>query len=155
MEGIIPSVQEHAAKVCKARRKYPARKQKGDQQKSVLQHMELYSMSCASLDGSRVWGAMDVWQSLHCYPETITVWLTGYTPTQNVFGVKKNKVNKKKVKGYQGQSVTYVGEFKTKTQVLFPLLLLPNYLILHSCQRRLHSFWVPCALSWSITQPCC
>ena len=33
--------------------------------------------------------------------------------------------------------------------------MLPNYLILHSCQRQLHSFWVPHAWSWSVTQPCC
>ena len=57
--------------------------------------MELCSMLCASLDGSGVWWRMDTCicmdESLHCSPETITALLTEYTPTQNVFGVIKNK----------------------------------------------------------------
>jgi len=40
-----------------------------------------------------VWGRMDagirVAESLPCSPETITALLISYTPTQNVFGVKK------------------------------------------------------------------
>ena len=32
-------------------------------------------------------------ESLHCSPETITTLLIGYTPTQNVFDVKKNNVS--------------------------------------------------------------
>ena len=55
--------------------------------------MELYSMSCGSLDGSGVWGRIGtcicVAEPLHCSPETITSLLIGYTPIQNVFGVKK------------------------------------------------------------------
>ena len=38
-------------------------------------------------------------ESLHCSPETITTLLIGYTPIENVFGVKKLKIkfkNKKK-----------------------------------------------------------
>ena len=52
-------------------------------------------MLCGSLDGRGVWGTMDkcmcTAESLHCSPETATTLLTGYTPTQNVVGVKKNK----------------------------------------------------------------
>ena len=54
--------------------------------------MELCSVSRASLDGRRVWGRMDtrisMVESLHCSLETITL-LIGYTPIQNVYGVKK------------------------------------------------------------------
>ena len=60
--------------------------------------MELCSMLCASLDGRVFWGRMDkctcIADSLHYSPETITILLTGYTPIQNAFGVKKNKKNK-------------------------------------------------------------
>ena len=35
-------------------------------------------------------------ESLHCSPKTITTFLIGYTPKQNVFGVKKNNKKKKK-----------------------------------------------------------
>ena len=35
-------------------------------------------------------------ESLHCSPETITTLLIGYTPKQNVFGVKKKFNNNKK-----------------------------------------------------------
>ena len=41
--------------------------------------------------GQGVWGDwmhVPVAESLHCSPETITL-LIGYTPIQNVFGVKK------------------------------------------------------------------
>ena len=31
-------------------------------------------------------------ESLHCSPETITTLLIGYTPIENVFGVKKLKI---------------------------------------------------------------
>jgi len=52
-------------------------------------------MLSASLDGRVVWGRMDTCvcmaEFLHCSPETVTRLLTGYTPTQNVLGVKKNK----------------------------------------------------------------
>ena len=37
-------------------------------------------------------------ESLHCSPETITILLIGYTPIQNVFGVKKIKIKKKNFK---------------------------------------------------------
>ena len=50
-------------------------------------------MLSASLDGRVVWGRMDTCvcmaEFLHCSPETITTLLIGYTPTQNVLGVKK------------------------------------------------------------------
>ena len=53
----------------------------------TIQHMELYSMLCASLDGRGVWGRMDTCicmaESLLCSPETITTLLIDYTPIQN------------------------------------------------------------------------
>ena len=58
-------------------------------------------MLCASLDRSRAWGRMDACicmaESLYYSPETITALLIGYTPIQDVFGVKsihKNKILK-------------------------------------------------------------
>ena len=58
--------------------------------------MELCSMLCANLDGRVIWGRMDTCtlmaESFHCPPETIITLLTGYTPIQNVFGVKKIKL---------------------------------------------------------------
>ena len=47
-----------------------------NQQGPTIQHMELYSMLCASLDGRGVWGRMDACicmaESLCCLPESIT-----------------------------------------------------------------------------------
>jgi len=44
--------------------------------KTIVQHMELCSVLCASLDGSGVWGRMDTCvclaESLHYSPETVT-----------------------------------------------------------------------------------
>ena len=61
--------------------------------------MELCSMLCASLDGRGAWGRMETCicmaEFLYCSPETITL-LVGYTPIQNVFGIKNN--NKIKIK---------------------------------------------------------
>ena len=58
--------------------------------------MELCSMLCASLDGSKVWGRMITYicmaESLPRSPEIITTLLIGYIPIQN----KKLKVKKKK-----------------------------------------------------------
>ena len=46
-----------------------------NQQGPIVQYMELCSMLCGSLDGSRVWGRMDMGicmaESLHCSSETI------------------------------------------------------------------------------------
>ena len=48
----------------------------GNQQKALVQHMELCSMLCGSLDGKAVLGRMDTCicmvESLCCSPETIT-----------------------------------------------------------------------------------
>ena len=56
-----------------------------DQQGPTVQHMELRSMFCASLDGRGVWGRMDTCicmaESLCCLLETITALLIGYTLT--------------------------------------------------------------------------
>ena len=58
-----------------------------NQQGPTVQHMELGSMACGSLDRSGVRGRMDTCicmaESLHCSPETLA------TPIQNVFSVKK------------------------------------------------------------------
>ena len=58
-----------------------------NQQGSTVQHMELCSMLCGSLDGRGVGGRMDTCicmaESLGCSPETIITFLTGYTPIQN------------------------------------------------------------------------
>ena len=60
--------------------------------------MELCSTLCVSLDGKGVWEKMDIYicmaVSLHCSSETITTLSIGYTPVQNVFGVKKLKKKK-------------------------------------------------------------
>ena len=61
-----------------------------NQQRPIVQHMELCSMLCASLDGRGVWGRMDTCmcmaESLCSSPETITTLLIGYISIQNVFG---------------------------------------------------------------------
>ena len=53
------------------------------QQGPIVQHMELCSMLCGSLDGRRVWGRMYtricIAEALHCSPETITTLLIDYT----------------------------------------------------------------------------
>ena len=63
-----------------------------NQQKPTVQHMELCSMLCASLDGRGDWGRMETCicmvESLHCSPEMLTALLIGYTSIPNVFGVK-------------------------------------------------------------------
>ena len=71
----------------------------GNQQRPIVQHMELCSMLCASLGGKGLWWRLDTCvsmvESLPCLPETTTTLLIGYTPIQNVFGVKKIKIKKK------------------------------------------------------------
>ena len=56
---------------------------------SPLEHTELCSVSCGSLDGRGVWGRTDMYicmaESLHC----LLTLLTGYTPIQN----KKLKIS--------------------------------------------------------------
>ena len=56
------------------------------QQGPTLQHMELCSVLCGSLDGKGVWGRMNTCicmaESLCCPSETITTLLIGYIPTQ-------------------------------------------------------------------------
>ena len=58
-----------------------------NQQGSTVQHRELCSMLCGSLDGKGVWGTMGpcicMAESLCCLPETITSLVIGYTPIQN------------------------------------------------------------------------
>ena len=71
----------------------------GNQQRPTVQYMELCSMLCASLGGKGLWWRLDTCvsmvESLPCLPETTTTLLIGYTPIQNVFGVKKIKIKKK------------------------------------------------------------
>ena len=59
-------------------------------QKPIVQHMELSSMLCAGLDGRELWGRMGTCTaaSLHCSPETNTTLSIGYNPIQIVSGVK-------------------------------------------------------------------
>ena len=70
-----------------------------NQQGHIVQHMELCSMLCGSLNGREVWGRMDTCicmaQSLHCSPETITTLFIGYIPIQNLKVQKKNKSKNK------------------------------------------------------------
>ena len=60
---------------------------KDNQQGPTVQHRELCSMLCGSLDGRGVWGRKDTWicmaESLCCAPETITTVLIGYTPKED------------------------------------------------------------------------
>ena len=69
---------------------------KMDNQEPTVEHVELFSMLCGSLDGKEVWRRMDTGRcmakSLHCSPETMTILLISYTPK------KKKKVQKKKKK---------------------------------------------------------
>ena len=55
--------------------------------KPTVEHIELCSMFCGSLDGRGVWQRMDtcacMTESLLLSPETITTLLIGYTPIQN------------------------------------------------------------------------
>ena len=57
------------------------------QQGPTVQHRELCSMLCGSLDGKEVWGRMDTCiymaESLFYSPETFTTLLIGYTAIQN------------------------------------------------------------------------
>jgi len=58
-----------------------------NQQGPTVQHRDLCSMLCGSLDGRGVWGRKDsctcITESLDCAPETITTVLIGYPPVQN------------------------------------------------------------------------
>ena len=58
-----------------------------NQQGPTVEHRELCSMLCGSLDGREVWERMDTYirmaESLRCSPETITTLLIGFTPIQN------------------------------------------------------------------------
>ena len=62
------------------------------QQGPIVYLREFYSILRDNLDGRGVWGRMDtcvcVAESLCCPPETITTLLIGFTPIQNVLGVK-------------------------------------------------------------------
>ena len=58
-----------------------------NQQGPTVQHGELCSMLCGSLDGRGVWGRMDTCihmaESLCCAPETTTTLRIGYNPIEN------------------------------------------------------------------------
>ena len=58
-----------------------------NQQGPTVQHRELSSIVCDSLDGRGVWRRMDTWicmaDSLWYSPETVTALLIGYAPIQN------------------------------------------------------------------------
>ena len=63
------------------------------QQKPIVYHMELCSIVCVSLDGMGVWGRMDTCicmaESLHCPPETITLFIGSVTITNKKLKKKK------------------------------------------------------------------
>ena len=65
-----------------------------DQEGPAVQHRELCSMLCDSLDGRGVQGRMGTCicmsESLCCPPETITTLLIGYTSIQNKVRSQKN-----------------------------------------------------------------
>ena len=70
-----------------------------NQQGPTLQHAELFSMLCASLDRRGVWGRMDTYvcmaESLCCSPETTTTLLTGQAIPQHKIKslqFEKNKI---------------------------------------------------------------
>ena len=67
-----------------------------NQQGPTVEHRELCSVLCGSLDGRRVWGRMDTCicmaESLHCSPETITPLLIGYILVQNKKFKRKKKI---------------------------------------------------------------
>ena len=81
---------------------------KMDRPRTFVEHMELCSMMCGSLDGRGGWGRVDTCtgrtESLHCSSETATTLLIGQTPIQN----KKVK-NRKKPVVFTSQG--YIGEF--------------------------------------------
>ena len=58
-----------------------------NQQGPTVQHMELCSMLCGSLDGRGVWGRMDTYvcmaKALYDAPEAITTLSVSCTPAQN------------------------------------------------------------------------
>ena len=70
-----------------------------NQQRPAVEHRELCSGLCASPDGRGVGGRMGTCmcmaESLRRSPETMTTLLIGYTPIQNVFGVKKKREKKR------------------------------------------------------------
>ena len=71
-----------------------------EQQKPIVEYVELFSMLCSSLNGRGIWGRMDTCigmaESIHCSPETITTLLIGCTPIQNVLVLNKKKIFKVK-----------------------------------------------------------
>ena len=66
-----------------------------NQQGPTVEHVELCSILCGSLDGRRIWGKMDTCLNICmaeslCYPpETLKTLLIGYTPKQNKKFIKK------------------------------------------------------------------
>ena len=71
-----------------------------NQQGPTVQHMELCSMLCGSLDEKGDWGRMDTCictaESLCGPPETITTSLISYSPIQNKKFLKVLKVGSKR-----------------------------------------------------------
>ena len=66
-----------------------------NQQGPTVQHVELCSMLCGSLDGRGVWGRIDTCicmaESFHCSPETITILVINYTPIRASLVVQQVK----------------------------------------------------------------
>ena len=71
------------------------------QQGPTIQHKELCSVLCVSLDGRGVQGRMNTCTCMveslcFCPPKTITTLLISYTPTQKFPKKPNKKTNKKK-----------------------------------------------------------
>ena len=83
-ELMIPSREEWGEGIVKEfRHVHTAILTVDNQQGSTIQHRELCSMLCGSLDGKGVWGTMGpcicMAESLCCPPETIKSLVIGYT----------------------------------------------------------------------------
>ena len=63
------------------------------EQEPTVEHRELCSVLCGSLNGSGVWGRRDTCicmaESLRCSPETTTTLLMGYIPQYKIKNSKK------------------------------------------------------------------
>ena len=66
-----------------------------NQQGTIIQHIEHYSVLCSNLDGRGLWGRIDTYicmaETLHCSPEITTTLLIGYTSIQNKMFKQTNK----------------------------------------------------------------
>ena len=101
-----------------------------NQQEPTVQHRDLCSVLCGSLDGRGVREKIDtcIWmtESLHCSPKTILTLLIGYTPIQNEkFKNKVHSLKKRRATEIVCNHCSYFSHFPQFTDKLFlpsPLL---------------------------------